>query len=98
MITYEELKKLPKDKEYKFKLFEIIGSVYVRITYNEDFYGGLYLDIMSQGYCDRIYYYGKYAKINKFYKLNKTNYNNIMKEVKEIKKYIINKIESEIFD
>lgn len=92
MISYEELKALPKDKEYKFKIFDIIGSIYVRITYNEDLNGGLYLDIMSHGYCDLIYYYGKHAKINKFYKLNKTNYNNILKEIEEIKEHIIKNI------
>lgn len=98
MPTYEELKMLPTDKEYKFNLFNIIGSVYVRITYNEDMNKGLYLDIMDKGYCDQVYYCGRYAKINKFYKLNKTNYNNICKEIKEIKKHIIHNIESEVCD
>ena len=92
MISYEELKALPKDEEYKFKIFDIIGSVYVRITYNEDFQGGLYLDIMNNGFCDGIFYSGKYCKINCFYKLNKTNYNNILKEIEEIKKYILKNI------
>lgn len=92
MISYEELKALSKDEEYKFKIFDIIGSVYVRITYNEDFKGGLYLDIMKDGFCDGVFYTGKYCKINYFYKFNKTNYNNILKEIEEIKKYILKNI------
>lgn len=54
---YEDIKKLPLDKEYNFTLFNIIGTVYCRFTYNEDNSERFFLDIMCNGFSDMIEFF-----------------------------------------
>ena len=90
--TYEEIKQLDKKYEYSYHLFDIVGSGYLRIYYNEDCNGKISIDYMEGGYLHALHL-PIYTKTticeNKFYNLNKTNYNKIIKFVKLVKESVL---------
>lgn len=81
MPTYEELKALPKDKEYEFSLLKSAGSGYYRVTYNEYNSGKISLDYMEDKVLHYDYTSGEDYGIflNRLYPLNKKNYEKIVK-------------------
>ena len=95
--SYDRMKELPLDKSYSFWIFEIIGSVYVRLQYNEDGDRGLFLDVMNNGYCDQVYWYstrgGGY--INKFYEMTRENHRLLHVLAQEIYETVIKNMEED---
>lgn len=93
---YELIKDLPlfyKDEyedeipyEYKFNLFDIYEDIYCRLVYNEDGNKMFYLDVMSNGYCD------KFSDSNLAFKANKLGYNSMCKKANEIYNKILNNL------
>ena len=96
--TYEELKALDKEYEYHYVIFNLLGSSYICITYNEDNTGKISLDYMegsylhSLGYTDYEIFKNFGIKNNLFYKLTKTNYNKIIKCLQFIKNIYVNEL------
>lgn len=87
---YEDIKKLHLDKKYNFTLFNIIGiigTVYCRFTYNEDNSKGFFLDIMCDGYSDRIKFYNL---TDRFYKGTKKEYLSMCNNAELIYNKILN--------
>ncbi len=74
--TYEYIKSLPlkdeggEDAEYNFVLFKVHEHVYCRFTYNEDGYKGFHLDLMCDGFCDKLLI----GCHKNFYRMNKKDY------------------------
>lgn len=93
-LSYEYLKSLPKNKEYRFKLFDIIGSVYCALTYNEDFNHKICVDLFDHGFTGQVWYYNNKSKYQEgtFYNLNKNNFNALMRLSQYIKQDIINNL------
>ena len=93
--SYEELKSLDKNYEYSYIIYDIIGSGYLRLYYNEDGNGKISVDYMEGGYLHNI---GlpictKTTIIeNKFYNLNKVNYNKIIKFIKIVREAIMEEL------
>ena len=93
--TYEELKLLDKNYEYSYIIYDIAGSGYIRIYYNEDQNGKISVDYMEGGYL-----HGIQLPIidrtdiveNEFYNLNKKNYNKIIKFINLVKESIIEEL------
>lgn len=96
--TYEELKKLPKDEYYKWKLFNICGSCFLRFTYNEDCENKISVDYMEDGclHSLNLPIYSKTTMVeNRLYPLNKTNYNKLIKFIEVVREAIKNNIKEE---
>lgn len=96
MPSYEELKKLDKEKEYIFDCFNICGSGYLRFTYNVDFKGKISVDYMEGGYlhCIGLPIRTKTDIIeNVFYDCNKKNYDKIIKFIEIVRQEIINNLQ-----
>lgn len=81
---YEYIKSLPRyDKEtdvyydYDWTLFETPTNVYGRFSYNEDYSGYIYFDVMEDGYVD-------HNRLGKALKFNKANYAKICKYAQEV--------------
>lgn len=75
------IKSLPKEingiyQEYKFDIFEVHGSRYCRIVYNEGGNGRLFLDMMERGYCGEWNLYSSY----KSYDLTVKGYEELKKD------------------
>ena len=93
--TYEELKLLDKNYEYSYIIYDIAGSGYIRIYYNEDQNGKISVDYMEGGYLHGIHLpiIDKTDIVeNEFYNLNKKNYNKIIKFINLIKESIIEEL------
>ena len=93
-LSYEYLKSLPKDQEYRFKLFDVIGSIYCALSYNEDLEGKICLDLFDHGFTGQCYYYNYRTKYQQdtFYNLNKKNFVELMKLADFIKTDILENI------
>lgn len=87
---YDELKKLNKNYEYEYNFPEIIGTGYLRFTYNEDLRGDISLDYLENNFLTSIYL--KDFELNTFYKLNKKNYDLIIKAINDVINQIINNL------
>ena len=93
--TYQELKELDKKDEYVYFIFNICGSGYLRLTYNEESNGKISIDYMEGGYlhsiglpiCDKTT-----ICENKFYNLNKPNYAKIIKFIVLVKEAVIKEL------
>lgn len=98
VYSYQDIKALPKDKEYKFILFEVIGSVYCALSYNEDLNGCLCLDLFDHGFTGNCWYDNTRSNYqqNTFYKLNKTNFKGLLTLAKYIQQDIINNVDRKI--
>lgn len=93
--TYEELKQLDKNYEYVYMLFDIVGSGYLRLTYNEDYEGKISVDYMEGGYLHALHLpICTKTNIceNKFYNLNKVNYNKLIKFIRIVRQAIIEEL------
>ena len=93
--SYEELKQLPKDKQYKWHLFDIWGSGYLRFTYNEDCENKISVDYLENGYLHSLNLPIRLKTTiieNKLYPFNKVNYNKIIKFIEIIKQEIKRKM------
>lgn len=55
--SYNEIMEKDNGTKQVYRLFHIIDSVGCKLTYNENGECGFYLDIMSNGYSDRINYF-----------------------------------------
>lgn len=55
--SYKEIMEKDNGTKQVYRLFHIIDSVGCKLTYNENGEGGFYLDIMDNGYSDRINYF-----------------------------------------
>ena len=91
--TYEELKNLDKNEEHYFIIFNLSGSAFIQISYNEDFLGKISLDYLEST-CLHSLYIGTNIDImvNYFYKLTRKNYNEIIKALTIIKNRLINEL------
>ena len=98
VYNYEDIRKLPKDREYKFILFEVIGSVYCALSYNEDLNGKICLDLFDHGFTGNCWYDNTRSNYqqNTFYNLNKKNFIGLINLAKYIKQDIINNVNREI--
>ena len=68
---YEKLKRLKKDKEYIFTLFDLgFNQIYGRFTLYEDFSDLIYFDVIVNGYSNTNQY-------TTSFKFNKANYKSI---------------------
>lgn len=95
MPSYEELKKLNKEKEYVYKIFRITYGSYLRFTYNEELNGKISVDYIQDGYLHGLGLPIRHkTKIieNIFYNLNKKNYNDILKFIELVREAIIKNI------
>ena len=93
--TYQELKELDKKYEYVYHIFNICGSGYLRLTYNEEFNGKISIDYMEGGFlhCTCLPICTKTTICeNKFYNLNKPNYAKIIKFIVLVKETIIEEL------
>lgn len=88
-----EFKSLPRFEEdddempieYAVTLFTVFDDIYCRITFNEDGNNGFYLDLMSDGYCDK---YGG----SKYYESTKEGYCTLMFDANELYNEILDNI------
>ena len=86
--TWEELKSLDKNKQYTCTLFEIVSSIYGRITVFEDEQMGFYFDLICNGY--RVVFSNPYMYLHCFYSFNKKSYEKLQKDVNLVYNNIIN--------
>lgn len=82
--AFEDENEIPY--EYKFNLFDIYEDIYCRLVYNEDGNKLFYLDVMSDGYCD------KFSDSNLTFKCNKSGYKEMCKKVNEIYNNVLNNL------
>lgn len=93
--SYQELKNLDKNYEYIFNLFGTIGSGYLRITYNEEYYGKISVDYLQDGFLHNISLPIRHKTTiieNKFYNLNKTNYKKIIKFIRLVRLAVLEEL------
>lgn len=97
MPTFEELKKLPTNEEYYWKVFKICGNGYIRFSYNEDFLGKISVDYINEyGYITFLNFdIDTNMEENELYELNEENYNNLRAFIELIRKTIVENVINE---
>lgn len=93
--SYEELKSLDKNYEYSYIIYDIAGSGYLRLYYNEEENGKISVDYLEGGYLHGIQLPIRTKTDiteNEFYNLNKKNYNKIIKFIKIVREAIIEEL------
>ena len=85
--TWEEIKSLDKNKQYTCTLFEIVSSIYGRITIFEDEQMGFYFDLIHDGY--RVVFSNLYMYLHCFYSFSKKSYERLQKDVNSLYDNII---------
>lgn len=104
MISYKDLENLDKNKEYRWKVFQIIGDVYIRFTYNEDLNGFISVDLMQNGLLQENvliplkYRFGNTLSLGELYPLTQENYTKALNTIASVKKYIVSNIKNETWD
>ena len=104
MISYKDLESLDKDKEYRWRVFQIIGNVYIRFTYNEDLNGFISVDLMQNGLLQENVLiplkcrFGETLSLGELYPLTQENYTKALNTIESIKKYIVSNIKDETWD
>lgn len=98
VYSYQDIKTLPRDEEYQFILFDVIGSVSCVLSYNEDLEGKICLDLFDHGFTGQCYYYNYRTKYQQdtFYNLNKKNFNGLLNLAKYIQRDIIDNVDRKI--
>lgn len=98
VYSYNDIKALPRDKEYQFILFDVIGSVSCVLSYNEDLKGKICLDLFDHGFTGNCYYYNNKSEYQQdtFYNLNKKNLGGLLNLAKYIQQDIINNVDRKI--
>lgn len=87
---WEDIKNLNQDEEYTCTLFEIVSSIYGRITIFEDEQMGFYFDLIYNNY--RLYFSSPYIHFHAFYAFNEEEYNQLKMDISNFYNFIIHTI------